>query len=29
VTVNLAVALRKTGARVGILDCDVYGPTSR
>ena len=26
VTVNLAVALRKTGARVGILDCDVYGP---
>ncbi|MSR62184.1 MAG: MRP family ATP-binding protein [Planctomycetes bacterium] len=26
VTVNLAVALRKTGARVGVLDCDVYGP---
>ena len=26
VTVNLAVALAKTGARVGILDCDVYGP---
>jgi ATP-binding protein involved in chromosome partitioning len=26
VTVNLAVALRRTGARVGILDCDVYGP---
>jgi len=26
VTVNLAVALRKAGARVGILDCDVYGP---
>ncbi len=26
VTVNLAVALSKTGARVGILDCDVYGP---
>jgi ATP-binding protein involved in chromosome partitioning len=25
-TVNLAVALAKTGARVGILDCDVYGP---
>jgi len=25
-TVNLAVALRRTGARVGILDCDVYGP---
>lgn len=26
VTVNLAVALQKAGARVGILDCDVYGP---
>ncbi len=26
VTVNLAVALHRTGARVGILDCDVYGP---
>jgi ATP-binding protein involved in chromosome partitioning len=26
VCVNLAVALAKTGARVGILDCDVYGP---
>ena len=26
ITVNLAVALAKTGARVGILDCDVYGP---
>ena len=25
-TVNLAVALAETGARVGILDCDVYGP---
>ncbi len=25
-TVNLACALQKTGARVGILDCDVYGP---
>lgn len=25
-TVNLACALAKTGARVGILDCDVYGP---
>ncbi len=24
--VNLAVALAQTGARVGILDCDVYGP---
>ena len=26
VTVNLAVALAKTGAKVGVLDCDVYGP---
>jgi ATP-binding protein involved in chromosome partitioning len=26
VCVNLAVALRRTGARVGVLDCDVYGP---
>jgi ATP-binding protein involved in chromosome partitioning len=26
VTVNLAIALSKTGARVGVLDCDVYGP---
>jgi ATP-binding protein involved in chromosome partitioning len=26
VTVNLAVALAQTGARVGVLDCDVYGP---
>ncbi len=26
VAVNLAVALGKTGARVGVLDCDVYGP---
>ncbi|MEM7310970.1 MAG: Mrp/NBP35 family ATP-binding protein [Planctomycetota bacterium] len=26
VTVNLAVALQETGARVGVLDCDVYGP---
>jgi ATP-binding protein involved in chromosome partitioning len=26
VTVNLATALAQTGARVGILDCDVYGP---
>src|SRR5262245_56151543 len=25
-TVNLAVALAKSGARVGLLDCDVYGP---
>ncbi len=26
VAVNLACALAKTGARVGLLDCDVYGP---
>ncbi len=26
VTVNLAAALAQTGARVGVLDCDVYGP---
>ncbi len=26
VAVNLAVALAKTGAKVGLLDCDVYGP---
>ena len=26
VTVNLACALAATGAKVGILDCDVYGP---
>ncbi|MEO8361614.1 MAG: Mrp/NBP35 family ATP-binding protein [Vicinamibacteria bacterium] len=25
-TVNLAIALAKTGARVGIMDADVYGP---
>jgi ATP-binding protein involved in chromosome partitioning len=25
-TVNLAVALAQSGARVGLLDCDVYGP---
>ncbi|HKD99886.1 MAG TPA: Mrp/NBP35 family ATP-binding protein, partial [Planctomycetota bacterium] len=25
-TVNLAVALARSGARVGLLDCDVYGP---
>ena len=27
VSANLAVALRQTGARVGILDADVYGPS--
>ncbi len=26
VAVNLACALARTGARVGLLDCDVYGP---
>jgi ATP-binding protein involved in chromosome partitioning len=26
VAVNLACALAKTGARTGLLDCDVYGP---
>ena len=26
VTVNLACALAQTGARVGLLDCDVHGP---
>lgn len=27
VTANLALALARTGARVGIMDADVYGPT--
>lgn len=27
VTVNLAIALAQTGARVGLLDADVYGPS--
>jgi ATP-binding protein involved in chromosome partitioning len=27
VTVNLAVALAQTGARVGLMDADVYGPS--
>lgn len=28
VAVNLAVALQQTGARVGLLDADVYGPSA-
>ena len=27
VAANLAVALSKTGARVGLCDCDIYGPS--
>lgn len=27
VSANLAVALQKTGARVGLCDCDLYGPS--
>jgi ATP-binding protein involved in chromosome partitioning len=27
VSANIAVALRKTGARVGLLDADIYGPS--
>ncbi len=27
VAVNLAVALAKEGARVGLIDCDIYGPS--
>jgi ATP-binding protein involved in chromosome partitioning len=27
VATNLALALSRTGARVGLLDCDVYGPS--
>ncbi len=27
VAANLAIALQKTGARVGLCDCDIYGPS--
>ncbi len=27
VAANLAIALEKTGARVGLCDCDIYGPS--
>jgi len=27
VTANLAIALQKSGATVGLLDCDIYGPS--
>jgi ATP-binding protein involved in chromosome partitioning len=27
IATNLAVALRKSGATVGLLDCDIYGPS--
>ena len=27
VAANLAIALAKTGAKVGLLDCDIYGPS--
>src|SRR5207302_1824385 len=27
VAANLAVALEQTGARVGLCDCDIYGPS--
>ena len=27
VAANLAVALKQTGARVGLCDCDIYGPS--
>ena len=27
IAINLALSLKKAGARVGIMDCDVYGPS--
>src|SRR5437899_7407832 len=27
IAANLAVALKQTGARVGLCDCDIYGPS--
>lgn len=27
VAVNLAIALSRTGAKVGLIDCDIYGPS--
>jgi ATP-binding protein involved in chromosome partitioning len=29
VSANLAIALARSGARVGLLDADIYGPTFR
>jgi len=29
VAVNIAVALAQSGARVGLMDADIYGPTFR
>jgi ATP-binding protein involved in chromosome partitioning len=27
VAVNLAISIARTGAKVGLLDCDLYGPS--